>query len=269
MTSSGSGLSLRECAERLGVHYMTVYRYVRTGMLPARKDRSTWVVDAAALTAFRSADTPRASARNAAPWDVRFREVCMRGDDLGAWRVVESALAGGMSPEQVYLGVISPALRAVGDLWAEGVVGVAQEHAVTGVALRTIGRLGPLFRSPGRRKGTILLAAPQGERHGVGVAMTADLLRSRGWEAIDLGADLPASDIADAAVAAGDDVIVGLSVTVPEHLDAAEETIAAIRERGPRTIVVGGAAFRDDDAGSIGADIWAPDGLRAADLLAR
>ena len=30
-------LGLRECAERLGVHYMTAYRYVRTGMLPATK----------------------------------------------------------------------------------------------------------------------------------------------------------------------------------------------------------------------------------------
>ena len=30
-------ISLQEAADQLGVHYMTVYRYVRHGRLPARK----------------------------------------------------------------------------------------------------------------------------------------------------------------------------------------------------------------------------------------
>ena len=38
-------LSIHEAAERLGLHYMTVYRYIRTGSLPARKDRGSWVID--------------------------------------------------------------------------------------------------------------------------------------------------------------------------------------------------------------------------------
>ena len=37
-------ISLREVAELLGVHYMTAYRYVRTGMLPAEKDGAEWRV---------------------------------------------------------------------------------------------------------------------------------------------------------------------------------------------------------------------------------
>ena len=31
-------VTLHEAAERLGVHYMTAYRYVRTGRLPAERD---------------------------------------------------------------------------------------------------------------------------------------------------------------------------------------------------------------------------------------
>ncbi len=42
-------LTLHQAADRLGVHYMTAYRYVRTGKLPARRAGSQWVVDAADL----------------------------------------------------------------------------------------------------------------------------------------------------------------------------------------------------------------------------
>jgi excisionase family DNA binding protein len=42
-------LTLAEAAATLGVHYMTVYRYVRTGKLPARLVAGTWQVDPAEL----------------------------------------------------------------------------------------------------------------------------------------------------------------------------------------------------------------------------
>ena len=38
-------LSLHEAADLLGVHYMTIYRRVRLGILPARKIGGTWMVD--------------------------------------------------------------------------------------------------------------------------------------------------------------------------------------------------------------------------------
>ncbi|MET0148370.1 MAG: helix-turn-helix domain-containing protein, partial [Acidimicrobiales bacterium] len=37
-------LTLQEAAERAGVHYLTVYRWVRTGRLPATKAEGTWAV---------------------------------------------------------------------------------------------------------------------------------------------------------------------------------------------------------------------------------
>src|SRR4051794_37336472 len=36
--------TLREAAERLGVHYMTAYHYVRTGRIPARQRGRMWEV---------------------------------------------------------------------------------------------------------------------------------------------------------------------------------------------------------------------------------
>ncbi len=50
IASDGSDrLSLHEAADLLGVHYMTVYRRVRLGILPARKFGGTWMIDRAQL----------------------------------------------------------------------------------------------------------------------------------------------------------------------------------------------------------------------------
>ena len=46
MTDDDPELSLREAADLLGVHYMTAYRYVRSGRLPARHQGNHWTVRA-------------------------------------------------------------------------------------------------------------------------------------------------------------------------------------------------------------------------------
>ena len=59
-------MTLQEAAERLGVHYMTAYRYVRTGKLPAEKAGVHWMVDPADVDRLRTAPTsrrPRGSVR--------------------------------------------------------------------------------------------------------------------------------------------------------------------------------------------------------------
>jgi len=45
-------LNIKQVAAELGVHYMTAYRYVRTGRLAARKVGTGWVVRAADLERF-------------------------------------------------------------------------------------------------------------------------------------------------------------------------------------------------------------------------
>src|SRR5690606_17133972 len=44
--------TLREAADHLGVHYMTMYRYVRLGLIPAVKTAGSWRVTAVDLESF-------------------------------------------------------------------------------------------------------------------------------------------------------------------------------------------------------------------------
>jgi excisionase family DNA binding protein len=45
VASLAEPISLQEAVGRLGVHYMTAYRYVRTGRLPAQRDGVQWWID--------------------------------------------------------------------------------------------------------------------------------------------------------------------------------------------------------------------------------
>jgi methanogenic corrinoid protein MtbC1 len=121
------------------------------------------------------------------------------GDEAGAWRIIDEALASGMDVTGVYLDLLVPVLRGVGEAWAAGTVSVAGEHLTSAVAQRIIGRLGPRFARPGRKRGTVVLGGPAGEQHSLPGAIVADLLRGQGFDVIDLGANTPPGSLAEAA----------------------------------------------------------------------
>ena len=56
---------------------------------------------------------------------------------------------------------------------------------------------------PGRKKGVVIVAMPPGERHGLGVAMLADILTDAGYEVLNLGPDTPNVSLAAAIRNAG------------------------------------------------------------------
>lgn len=264
-------MTLQEAADALGVHYMTAYRYVRLGLLGATKSGAAWRVSAGDLQAFRTAGaapSPTPGGRQA-PWADRFESRLVAGDGRGSWGVVEAALTAGMEPAEVYLEIVSPSLRQVGERWAAGEIDVATEHRASGIAMRVLGRLGPRFARRGRTRGGVVVGTPVGEHHSLPVAMLADLLRSGGWEVSDLGCDVPPDDFARMAAQVERLSAVGVSVTNPACLDGAAHTVSVLRATlGPVPILVGGLAVKSAaEAAALGADAWGADGLAALAAL--
>ncbi len=264
---------LREAAEFLGVHYMTVYRYIRTGRLPAHQAGSHWEISAADLKRFgrvRVASGGRGKRfRLDASAAERLVARLLVSDENGCWGIVQEALAGGATPRDVYVDLFGPALSMIGDLWARGAITVADEHRASVVVHRLVGRLGPLFRPRGPRTGTVIVGAPAGERHELPTALVADMLRSRGLEVIDLGADVPADAFAACAAAAESLTGIGIAVTLGRHRRSLGILIRTLKKAGiTAPIVVGGAGITDTQARTLGADHWAHDVDDAVRLLA-
>jgi len=268
-------ITLHEAAERLGVHYMTAYRYVRTGRLAAERDGVQWRVDVRELDRFSNdaADPApgRRSPRRASVGSPRtLARLLMAGDETASWTFVENALTGALEPSQVYVELLAPALGIVGADWAAGRVSVADEHRATVVAQRLIGRLGPRFARRGRKRGSVVVAAPAGERHALPSAMLADLLRGAGFEVIDLGADVPPESVVDAARRANRLLAVAVGATAAGNERSIRAAVRALRNAGVAVpILVGGAAITDEaKAFALGADAWTgPDGASALSAL--
>lgn len=262
-------LTLHEAAEELGVHYMTAYRYVRTGMLDAAKSGGTWRVARAALDRFRvgGAAGP-APAGRPAPWADRLEARLLAGDAGGAWAVVEAAMAAGLTPSSVYVDVLGPALRSIGRRWEAGTVDVADEHRASAVAARIVGRLGPRFARRGRSRGAVVAGTPPLELHGLPLALVTDHLRGAGYTVIDLGCNVPVASLAKTVREANRLVAVVLSVTTPGRDDDVTEAILAARIEADVPVFVGGGAIEGPDhAAHLGADAWAADALGAVRLV--
>ena len=256
-TSGARMISLQEAADRLGVHYMTVYRYIRTGRLPAVMEAGEWRIERADVDGLRRR---QAGPRRRAPrrtWATgRMLNRLVAGDELGVWQLVEAALAGGAEPSEIHLELIVPALSAVGDQWAKGELTVADEHRASVVARRIISRLGTRFARRGRKRGTVVLGAVAGERHEIPGAIVADQLRGAGFDVVDLGADTPADSFVTAA-RQHRPVCVLISVTGTGHEKATVEAVAALRSGIEVPILVGGAAVANEKTAlRLGSDRW-------------
>jgi excisionase family DNA binding protein len=270
----GTSLSLHEAADLLGVHYMTVYRRVRLGILPARKVGSTWVIDRADLERSRTTPEPGRRGRaggvpRAATWQARLQARMLRGDVEGSWQVIEAAMASGFEPSEVYLQLLAPTLHAIGASWRSGSVSIDREHLASTVAATLIGRLSPRFVHPGRKKGVVIVAMPPGERHGLGVAMLADILADAGYEVLNLGPDTPISSFVDALRGAGSLSAIVVSVVDAERRPAAARLLAAARRERPQVprVVGGNAVPNERVARDLGADGWVADPRELGGLI--
>jgi len=274
MTRAKPPLTLNETAERLGVHYMTAYKYVRTGRLPAQKAGQEWLVLESDLASFEREQKglPARGTRRAA-YPSQLQDRLTQSDEAGAWALVEQAMASGMDPSGVLLDLVTPAMMAIGDAWATGQLTVAQEHQASATAMRLVGRLGPRFVHRGRTRGRIIVGAVPLDDHALPPAILRDLLRGQRFAVTDLGANVPPESWADTArealAGAPRLLAVGMCATTLDNDAAVVAAIEALRSVTDVPVVLGGHAITSAaHSAALGADQYSRSAAEALELLA-
>jgi excisionase family DNA binding protein len=273
--SAAGLLGLQEVADRLGVHYMTAYRYVRTGRLPATRIGSQWWVDPhdlpAAVERNPVAGRPRTETRRAsrAAAARRLEDRLVAGDEPGAWTIVEGRLGAGSDPDDVLLDGLGEAMRSVGHGWEAGAYTVDDEHRAAGVATRVVARLGARFTARGPKRGSVILGTPPRELHGLPTAMAANVLRGRGFEVVDLGADVPEEAFGSAVSKVQHPLAVAVAVTAGNHDRSVRAIVRAVHHVSPGLpVLVGGAAIAGEEhAARLGAGWSGGDARRLGELI--
>ncbi len=204
--------------------------------------------------------------------DVRamdFNHIVLRHDAEVASAHAKSLRDDGLALETVWLDVLAPAARRLGDLWTEDVCTFTEVTEGLGrlqEVLRTFDTPGPLVVPAFKEPQQILLAACPGEQHTFGLAMLAAFFRKAGWH-VRYETNLSAADLVHAVSRAWFSVV-GLSASGDRQLDALAASIQALRRKSSNRavrIMVGGKVFTDrpELAAQVGADATAFDGRQA------
>jgi DNA-binding transcriptional MerR regulator/methylmalonyl-CoA mutase cobalamin-binding subunit len=156
-----------------------------------------------------------------------------------------SRYAALLTPRELVHQVVLPLMRSVGERWERGELSIAREH-LTSASIRSL--LGTLIRvnaRPGQKK--LLFATTSGEHHEFGILCAAILAIGEGWAAVFLGTNLPAAEIADAAVVTGARAVV-LGYTGSTGAVEPIEGIRAVRERLPTSVEVWVGGYQSEAA---------------------
>lgn len=111
------------------------------------------------------------------------------------------------------------------------------------------------------KKGPIILATVEGDVHDIGKNIVKVVLQSYGFEVVDLGKDIKASEIYDAVVNYNP-IAVGLSALMTTTVVYMRKTIELLRNKGIKIpVIVGGAVLSQDVCDQIGGDYYGKDAM--------
>ena len=183
----------------------------------------------------------------------------------------------GVGERDLYLRLLAPAARRLGDMWDRDLcdfmqvaMGLGRLHQLLQrISLMTPGPESLDSRGHGRRA---LLATVPGETHCFGVMMVSQFFRQNGWDVFN---EFPASEAElCACVRAESFAIIGLSAGSDTRLEALVAAVRAVRRSSRNAaagIIVGGPLLhgRPELVARVGADATAEDGEQAALLAER
>ncbi len=172
-------------------------------------------------------------------------------------------------PLEVVDEALIPALDIVGAKYEKGTLFLPQLLQAASAAQSAFEEIKTAIAQKGEgsaSKGRIVLATVKGDVHDIGKNIVRVILENYGFEVLDLGRDVPVETVVD-TVREKDVHLVGLSALMTTTLKSMEETIAALRAaKLDCKIMVGGAVLTPEYAEKIGADWYAKDAKRSADI---
>ena len=225
------------------------------------------------------ASTALAQAAKAAP-AASAAETELTGPYAALMKAVEKGLKGDAAahtrallaekqPLEVVDEALIPALDIVGGKYEKGTLFLPQLLQAASAAQSAFEEIKTAIAQKGEgsaSKGRIVLATVKGDVHDIGKNIVRVILENYGFEVLDLGRDVPVETVVD-TVREKDVHLVGLSALMTTTLKSMEETIAALRAAQlDCKIMVGGAVLTPEYAEKIGADWYAKDAKRSADI---
>lgn len=198
---------------------------------------------------------------------TQIRQSVIDGETTGVAPLIRQALAENHSPITITEQALTAAMNDVGQAFGQGRCFLPQvllSAETMRTAFNTIKEVLPSHTT--QSLGRVVLATVKGDIHDLGKNIVAALLENNGFTVIDLGKDVTAETIVDAAHE-HQAHIVGLCALMTTTLPQIDATIAALKASGfTGKTIVGGAVLTESYARQAGADAYAANGVAAVNI---
>lgn len=216
------------------------------------------------LVRYHALAHPRPPMKPSAAEFEDFFACLLQDDESGFIRSIDRMRERGLSVESVYMEVLVPAARRMGERWCDDTSDFVAVTVAVGHLHRLVQRLSADFCAEGHPTAVgcrILLVQPEEETHSLGLALVSEFFRRDGWDVVITlaGSGLePAQRVQaewfDAA---------GISTGTHLLLPGLRDRIAALRRQSVNpalVVMVGGPLFSADASlvAQVGADLTAP-----------
>ena len=198
-------------------------------------------------------------------------EAVLKGNRKGIASLAKTALSEGEDAKELLDEALLPAINDVGELFEKKKYFLPQLIASAEAMKNAIEILEPhlLQNEGGEDNPVIVIATVEGDIHDIGKNLVALMLKNYGFTVIDLGKDVPAADIIQAAKEHKADII-ALSALMTTTMQRMREVVGLAKAEGVTAkIMVGGAVITQDYADEIHADGYSEDAAGAVKVAKR
>ena len=189
-------------------------------------------------------------------------ELVEKGRSRQIAAAVQAAVDAGVEPSVILNDGMIAAMDSVGKKFSAGEVFVPEMLVAAKAMKKGVDVLKPyLAEGEAGANGKVSIGTVQGDLHDIGKNLVAMMIKSAGYDVIDLGVDVKASQFVDEIKKQPDVKLVALSGLLTTTMPAMRETVKTLKnsDLGDFKVIVGGAPVTPDFASEINADGYAPD----------
>lgn len=187
-----------------------------------------------------------------------IKNAIFEGEDDLVTELVSKALKEGETANSILQNALLQAMTEIGNRWNAGDIFMPEVMGAAGAFQKAATDLEPFLAvdSEVKKLGTIVIGTVYGDLHNLGKNLVAVMLRTGGFNVIDLGVNVAAEEFIEAAKKHNAQII-GLSALLTTTMVEQKKLIDMLSEAGLRSqikVIVGGAPISQQWADDIGAD---------------
>ncbi len=187
--------------------------------------------------------------------------------DPGVAELVQEALDSGIDTNEILLKGLSKGMEMVGEKYETGEYFIPDMLTAAEAVEEGMKVMEPhlVKGEGGSGKGKVIMATVEKDLHDIGKNLVAIMLKGAGFTVVDLGIDVPAARIVEAAEEEGAG-LVGLSALLNTTMSNMGDVVKELEKKGMRDqvkVLIGGAPTSQDFAEEIGADSYGKDAFAA------